>query len=39
MKKYEAPELEMLKFVPQDNMTVSGGNGDDDYTSGDDEFE
>ena len=25
MKKYEAPVMEKVMFVPQDNMTVSGG--------------
>ncbi len=25
MKKYEAPVMEKVEFVPQDNMTVSGG--------------
>lgn len=25
MKKYEAPFMEKVEFVPQDNMTVSGG--------------
>ena len=24
MKKYEAPVMEKVEFVPQDNMTVSG---------------
>ena len=26
MKKYEAPVMEKVEFVPQDNMTVSTGN-------------
>ena len=25
MKKYEAPVMEKVEFVPQDNMTDSGG--------------
>lgn len=28
MKKYETPVVEKVEFVPQDNMTVSGGNND-----------
>ena len=27
MKKYEAPIMEKVEFVPQDNMTVSTGGG------------
>ena len=38
MKKYEAPFMEKVEFVPQDNMTVSGTTPTTEETLPPDEF-